>query len=135
MNKRVKLALVFVAIVAAVFLAGFLPEYLRANGLQQRVQQADQQLAASRVRDLSGMTFLQTSLKNYGLASRYATELFDSAKSLAARTESPDLRQALQTVLAQRDTITAQLARGDQAAYSSVQAAYQTLITLGVGAP
>jgi hypothetical protein len=135
MNQRVKLVLTFTAIVLLAFLGGFLPEYFRVRGLQQQIRQADLQLDSSRVRDLAGMTFLQTSLKNYGLAGRYSSEWFEAAKSGAARTESPELRQVLDAVLAKRDLITAQLARGDPAAYGSIQGVYQMLLSNAVGTP
>jgi hypothetical protein len=133
MNARLKQAAIWAVILVVVFLGGFLPEYVRAHSLQQRVDQDDLQLDTCRVLDLSGMTFLQTSLKNYGLASRYSSRWFDAAKSLSARTGSAELRQALSATLAKRDMITAQLARGDEAAYGSVQAAYQSLLRYAVG--
>ncbi|HTW67029.1 MAG TPA: hypothetical protein VME17_20560 [Bryobacteraceae bacterium] len=132
MNRRIKLVGSLAAVILVFYLAGFLPEYIRAHTLQGRVDQADLQLETCRVLDLSGMTFLETSLKNYGLASRYSSRWFNAAKALASQTKSAELRQALASGLARRDTITAQLARGDEAAYGSVQAAYQALLTYAV---
>lgn len=128
MSGRAKRVLIFASLIALAFLVGFVPQYFRVHGLQRQVQDTQKLLDLYRVSSLSGMTFLQTSLKNYGLASRYATEFFDAAKGLAAQTPSPQVRETLQAVLAKRDAITAQLARGDQAAYGSVQAVYQSLL-------
>lgn len=128
MNRRLKLAGICAVVLLAFFLVGFLPEYIRASSLQGRMDEANLQLQTCRVLNLSGMTFLETSLKNYGVASHYASRWFDAAKVLSGKTKSPELRQALNSVLAQRDTITAQLARGDSAAYGSVQGAYQNLL-------
>jgi hypothetical protein len=135
MNQRLKQLAILAAVAVVVFLGGFLPQYMSAHALRQQVEQANLRLEMCRVLDLSGMTFLETSLKNYGLAGRYASQWFEAAKALAAQTSSPELRQKLNAVLAKRDGITARLARGDEAAYSSVQAAYQILLTNALGAP
>jgi hypothetical protein len=132
-NTRVNLVLIFAGVIVLVFLAGFLPEHFRADQFKTRAQEATNQLEFCRVRDLAGMTFLQTSLKNYGLAGHYSTEFFDAAKRLAASTQRSDVQQALQTALAKRDTITGQLARGDEAAYGSIQAVYSSLVASAAG--
>jgi hypothetical protein len=128
MGGRTRQILIFIGSVALAFLAGFLLEYSRANQWRQELGESRQQIEFCRVRDLAGMMFLQTSLKNYGMASRSATEFFEAAKALAASARSPQVRQKLQAALAGRDAITAQLARGDAAAYGPVQAIYQSLI-------
>ena len=128
MHGRMKQVLISGGAIILIFLAGFVPEHLRANRFEKLMQDTKIQTEFCRVRDLGGLTFLQTSLKNYGLAARYSTEFFDTAKALAASTESAELRDTLQAVLSKRDIVTAQLARGDQAAYDSVQSVYATLV-------
>jgi hypothetical protein len=115
-------------VLLGVFLAGFLPEYIRANRLAGQVEQARSEQQLGRARDLLGMVFLQTSLKNYGTAQQYAGTLFNEVRALSGQEHSSEVNQALQKILAARDDVTAQLARGDPASYGLIQGLYQVLL-------
>ena len=114
-------------VLLGMFLAGFLPEYIRASRLAGQLESARSEQQLGRARDLLGMVFLQTSLKNYGTARDYAGAFFDTVHSISGP-ESSEVNQALQKILAARDDVTAQLARGDPASYGLVQSLYQTLL-------
>lgn len=109
----------------AVFLIGFVPEYVRANRLSGRVEELSRDRSTCELRDLAGRLFLETSMKNYGTALQYASRFFDRARVMAGAAESPQLRQALQEALSRRDAITAGLARGDASVYGPVQDLYR----------
>ena len=115
-------------VLLGVFLAGFLPEYIRASRLAGQLESARSEQQLGRARDLLGMVFLQTSLKNYGTARDYAGAFFDTVRSISGPGLSSEVNQALQKILAARDDVTAQLARGDPASYGLVQSLYQTLL-------
>ena len=68
------------------------------------------------------MTYLETVQKNYGKGGEYSTELFDQAQRVVSSTEDSSLRNLLRDTLATRDQITADLAKGDPAAVSEIQA-------------
>ena len=113
-------------VLLGMFLVGFLPEYIRAGRLAGKLESARSEQQLGRARDLLGMVFLQTSLKNYGTARDYAGAFFDTVHSISG--QSAEVNQALQKILAARDDVTAQLARGDPASYGLVQSLYQTLL-------
>jgi hypothetical protein len=126
MNR--KTLLIGAAVLVGTFLVGFLPEYVRANRLAGQLAGARSTQQLGHARDLLGMVFLQTSLKNYGLAKSYAGTFFDEARALSGQMGSPEANQALQNIVAARDEVTAQLARGDSASYGLVQSLYQSLL-------
>ncbi len=115
-------------VLLGVFLVGFLPEYIRANHLAGQVNEARSAQQLCRAKDLLGMVFLETSLKNYGKAQQYASSFFDQARTLAGQEHSPEVSQALQKILSARDEVIAQLARADPASYGIVQGLYQLLL-------
>ena len=67
------------------------------------------------------MMYLESLQKNYGKAGEYSKELFDQAQTLAGSAEDPARRNLLGDILASRDQITADLAKGDAAAVSEIQ--------------
>jgi hypothetical protein len=60
----------------------------------------------------AGLAFVQTSQKNYGLAAATSNQFFTRARDIANRLPDENGRKALQDLLASRDKITAELAKG-----------------------
>jgi hypothetical protein len=60
--------------------------------------------------------------KDYGKAREDSKEFFDQAQRIQSSTGDPALRNLLRDILATRDQITADLAKGDAAALSEIQA-------------
>lgn len=52
----------------------------------------------------------------------YSKQFFDQAQRMASSTEDPALRNLLRDTLATRDQITGDLAKGDAASLSEIQA-------------
>jgi hypothetical protein len=75
----------------------------------------------SQLRDTGTMMHLEALQKNYGKAGEYSKELFDQAQTLVGSAEDPALRNLLRDILATRDQITADLAKGDAAALLEIQ--------------
>jgi hypothetical protein len=67
------------------------------------------------------MMYLEAVQKNYGKPGEYSKEFFDQAQRIVSSTGDPALRNSLRDILAARDQITADLAKGDAAALSEVQ--------------
>ena len=67
------------------------------------------------------MMYLEALQKNYGKAGKYSKELFDHAQTLVVSAEDPALRNLLRDILATRDQITADLAKGETAALLEIQ--------------
>ena len=110
------------------FLAGFIPQYSRsremartASALADQVRACSSAEQFSRIRDAAAMMYLAATQKNYGISSGYATQVFDQAQSLASSTQDEGMRNLLRDVLAQRDQITSDLAKGSDAVISEMQ--------------
>lgn len=108
-------AIVAAAVVVAVFLIGFLPQYFKVNRLENELRQMREAVAGAELRDLAGLAYLQASQKNYGLAGETASRFFNRAREAAAG------KKAIEELSASRDKITAALAKGDAAAIGDLQ--------------
>ena len=134
MNRKTILMVGGVLVLAA-FLLGFIPQYVKTRDLDNQLGAVQQQLNSEREKSqmaalglLCGYIYLETNLKNYGLASQYSTRFFDRVRVMTAQ-ESDSSRQAfLQAALAKRDLITGGLAKGDPATLSAVQDLFQSAL-------
>jgi hypothetical protein len=124
---RRKLVLWFVLLIAG-FLTGFILQYASLRGTRQQLSVSAEQLRScqsrerlSQLRDTGTMMHLEALQKNYGKAGEYSKELFDLAQTLVGSAEDPALRNLLRDILATRDQITADLAKGDAAALLEIQ--------------
>jgi hypothetical protein len=108
-------------VVVAVFLLGFLPQYVRARRLDDELRQAQAGSAGARLRDLAALTYVQANQKNYGLAAESSARFFNAAREVAAATADPERKRTLEAILSQRDNVTAQLAKGDAAVMATLQ--------------
>ena len=124
---RSKLVLWFLLVLAG-FLVGFILQYSRLRRVQEELSastkqfgscQSSQQLA--QLRDTATMMYLEAVQKNYGRAGEYSREVFDQAQQIANSTEDSALRNLLRDILATRDQVTGDLAKGDAAALSETQ--------------
>jgi len=123
-----KLVLWFV-LLSVGFLAGFILQYARLQQVQQELSASTKQLGScqageqlSQLRDTATVMFLEAVQKNYGKAGEDSKEFFDQAQRIQSSTADPALRNLLRDTLATRDQITADLAKGDAAALSEIQA-------------
>ncbi len=124
---RNKLVLWFVLLVTG-FVAGFILQYARLQRVQQQLSASTKQLGAcqsseqlSQLRDTATMMYLQVVEKNYGKGGEHAKEFFDQAQRIGSSMEDPALQNLLRDILANRDQITGDLAKGDAAATSEIQ--------------
>jgi type II secretory pathway pseudopilin PulG len=123
-----RLVLWFVLLIVG-FLAGFILQYARLQQAQQELSASTKQLGScqageqlSQLRDTATAMFLEAVQKNYGKAGEDSKEFFDQAQRIQSSTGDPALRNLLHDILATRDQITADLAKGDAASLSEVQA-------------
>jgi len=124
---RRKLVLWLVLLIAG-FLAGFIPQYAKLRQVQQELLDSTKQLGScqsseqlSLLRDTATMMYFEAVQKNYGKAGEYSKEFFDQGQRIVSTTADPALRNLLRDILAARDQITADLAKGDAAALSEIQ--------------
>lgn len=106
---------------AAVFLVGFVPQYQKANRLENELRQSRQETAGAEIRDVIALAYVQANQKNYGLAAETTSRFFNQVRALANQTQDANRRKALEDLLALRDRVTAELAKGDAAATGDLQ--------------
>src|SRR5512146_556696 len=126
-KMRNRLVLWLVLLVAG-FLAGFVPQYLKAERRAAELATTKQQLDSCRVetqlsqlRDIAAMMYLEATRKNYGIAQKHSQRFFDQVQQATAQTTDPAVKTTLEGILKLRDPITATLAKGDAAVLSDLQ--------------
>jgi hypothetical protein len=113
--------IIVVSFMIIVFLAGFVPQYVKVKRLENDLAVARQENALAQLRDLTGLILIQASQKNYGLAAGTSHKLFSRALEAASREPDASRRKALEDLLASRDKITAELSKGDPEVLSDLQ--------------
>lgn len=141
MNRKTGLIVVGV-LFAAAFLLGFVPQYLKGKTLDNQLGAARRQLNSERERSqmdelglLCGRVYLETSLKNYGLAGQYSTKFFDQVQAMMRQVPDSNRQTFLQETLAQRDAIMGELAQGDPGALPAVQDLFQRVLQAARNGP
>jgi len=116
------------ALLVVAFLSGFVPQYLKSTRAAANVEARDKQIkrlqeeaTLSRLRDLASLLYLETSRKNYGIASQRASTLFDLIRSIIDSGSDAALKDGLRSILAQRDEIVSKLAKADPGVEKDVQ--------------
>jgi hypothetical protein len=118
MKNRVVIVIILLIVV---FLAGFVPQYIKVKRLENDLSAATQENAMAELRDLAGLAFVQTSEKNYGLAAATSNQFFARTREIANRAPDANGRKALEDLLASQDKIAVALAKGDPEALGDLQ--------------
>ena len=79
-------AIIAAIVLVVVFLAGFVPQYIKANRLDTELRQARQANLSAELRDLIGLAYVQANQKNYGLAAVTTTRFFNRVRDAANQT-------------------------------------------------
>ena len=116
---RAKL-LVGIILAAVIFLAGWYPQYQRRSAceemtasIEKKLADTGQSLALARLRSRTALLWERSERNDYGAAGTQASEYFTDLRSFTNSLPAGDLRQALETLLGHRDSITAGLAKAD----------------------
>jgi hypothetical protein len=94
---------------------------VRAHRLETELQQSRQLGAGAELRDLIALAYVQANQKNYGLAADTGSLFFNHVRDVANQTQDANRRKALEDLLAMRDKVTAELAKGDAAVIGDLQ--------------
>jgi hypothetical protein len=108
-------------VLVVVFLAGFVPQYVKTNRLDTELRQARQANVSAELRDLIGLAYVQANQKNYGLAAATTTRFFNRVRDVANQTADQNFKRALENLLVARDKVTAALAKGEAAVIGDLQ--------------
>jgi hypothetical protein len=116
--------IVWLVLLVAAFLAGYVPEYVRASRLQATLDETTRQYDGLYLRDLAGQAYMQAVEKNYGLAARTAARYFDRVRQMQANTRAEQWKRTYGDLLGMRDKVMSQLDRGDPAVLNDLQTLY-----------
>jgi hypothetical protein len=116
---------VVIILLIIVFLAGFVPQYIKVKRLENDLSVARQDNALGQLRDLAGLALVQASQKNYGLAAGTSRQFFSRTREVASRVPDAKGRKALEDLLASQDKINAELSKGDPEALGDLQALFE----------
>jgi hypothetical protein len=118
--------------ILAVFLVGFVPQFLAKRRLQNELEDTRTQLSTAqlqieidRSRNLAGRMLLEASRQNYGTAGTHSTEFFNKLRQLANETRNPSLQTSLSELLEERDSVTSGLAQGNSSVIPELQSLLQ----------
>ena len=115
-------SLIEAIVVIVVFLVGFLPQYIKTRRLEGELHALQQANANAELRDLAGLSYVQASQKNYGLAAARSARFFNRARELGNQaTTDPPARKAPEDLMPSRDKVTAELAKGDPGVIGDLQ--------------
>lgn len=117
--------IVWLVLLVAVFIAGYVPPHLRASGLQQTLDETTRENERLYLRDLVGLTYMQAAEKNYGLAARTASRYFDRVQQMQSKTQIEQQKKAFAELLQSRDSVMSGLKRGDPAVLNELRALYE----------
>jgi len=124
---RVHIILWLVLLIAG-FLLGFVPEYLKNRDLRSQLENPQKtidafklQLQMSEVRDAAGLLLLELSRQNYGLARDYAGQFDGKLKDAIDSVQDPGLKKSLQDLAATRESLTGELATANATALATWQ--------------
>jgi len=102
-------------------LIGFVPQYWKARGLKQDLNSCTAKADLAKVQQSAALTYVAATQLNYGVASGYAQTFFANAQSLQGTTTDASLKDLLSQVLASRDKITGDLAKGSAEVVGELQ--------------
>jgi hypothetical protein len=111
-------------LLVVVFLAGFVPSYVKANRLENELREARREQGLAQLRDLASLAYFQANQKDYGLAAGTSTRFFDYIRQEADQAPDASARKPLGDLLSLRDPITAELAKGGPGVLSDLQALF-----------
>jgi hypothetical protein len=98
------------------FLIGFVPEYSKNRDLRTQMENPQKTIDALRLqirldelRDEIGLTYVEASRQNFGLAREHASNYYNKLKDLLDETSDPALKKSLTDLAATQDAVVTSL--------------------------
>jgi hypothetical protein len=115
---------IWALVLAVVFLLGYAPSYWNARSAKKERARLEQQLSLVRLHSQLGMASFEVNRNNYFNAADYANKFFSGLKTAINGAGDTALKEKLQVVSANRDKITAYLAKADPAVKETIAQMY-----------
>jgi len=119
-----RFALIVLVLMGLSFGGGFWWEYSRTNSVRGRLQATEAQLTTDQYQislcqlQQQLLTLVDdTANRNYGDAATVSTKFFNNLNAVESKATEPQMKSLLQSILSQRDTVTADLAKADPTAH------------------
>ena len=112
---------VWLALFLAGLLVGFIPQFVKVRDLKRQVKVCNAAFQLGEARRSAALAYVSATELNYGNASTYARQFFNQVRQLATTTSDPTGRSMLSDVLASRDKIMTDLAKGDPQVVNELQ--------------
>jgi hypothetical protein len=113
--------IIVIILLIIVFLAGFVPQYIKVKRLENDLSGARQENAMAQLHDLAGLALVQASQKNYGLAAETCKQFFNRTREGANRAPDANGRKALEDLLFSQEKTTSELAKCDPESLRDLQ--------------
>jgi hypothetical protein len=121
-------ATVWVVLLIAGFLLGFVPEYQKNRELQAQLQNPQKtidalklQVQMGELRDDASLMLLELSRQNYGLARDYSAKYYRKLMDAADTVQDPALKKSLQELVNMHDSLTIDLAAANSTSLTASQ--------------
>jgi hypothetical protein len=121
-------ATIWLVLLIAGFLLGFVPQYLKNRDLrsqleapQKTIEELRAQLQMSELRDQAGLMWFEISRQNYGLARDHAGQYYSKLKDTIDSAQDPTLKKSLQELSATRDAVIVDLAAANTSSLNAAQ--------------
>ena len=118
----------YAALLAAAFLLGFVPMWLKSRKCSRSLAEAERQLNLARTQNALVSAIIEARLGNYELARQAASDFFTFLRAEIDRGDeaalSPAQREEVQRLFIQRDDLITLLARSDPAAIDRLSDLY-----------
>jgi hypothetical protein len=115
---------IWVLVLAMVFLLGYVPSYWNARSAEKERARLEQQLSLVRLHSQLGMASFEVNRNNYFNAADYSNKFFSGLRTAINSVGDAALKEKLQAVSANRDKITAHLAKADPAVKETIAQMY-----------
>jgi len=118
----------WIVLLVAGFLLGFVPQYLKNRELQgllenpqRRIATLEAQVQMGEVRDRASLMLLELSRQNYGLARDHAAEFYSRLKDAADSVQDAALKKSLEELEATQASLTADLSAANPSSLTAAQ--------------
>lgn len=112
MSERTRFWLIIAAAILVAFLTGYVWQRVRANNIEDRLDETRQALVLARIEATLGAAAIEAMSGSFEIARQHASAFFTELQA-SLDTVPPDARQDMSQILARRDAVITALSRND----------------------
>lgn len=112
MSERTRFWLIIAAAILVAFLTGYVWQRMRANNIEDRLDETRQALVLARIEATLGAAAIEAMSGSFEISRQHASTFFTELQA-SLDTVPPDARQDMSQILARRDAVITALSRND----------------------